>query len=79
MSARREAFQQSSRELGYIEGRSIVIESRYAEAKRDRYPDLAGELVRLKVDIILVEKGGTVRSGLQQIRLDRSFFSLFKS
>jgi putative tryptophan/tyrosine transport system substrate-binding protein len=42
------------RELGYIEGQNIAIEYRYAEGKRDRYPDLAAELVRLKVDIIVV-------------------------
>ena len=51
--ARREAFQQGLRELGYIEGKSIVIEWRYAEGKFDRLPALAAELVRLKVDIII--------------------------
>jgi len=51
--ARREAFQQGLRELGYIEGKSIVIEWRYAEGKFDRLPALAAELVRLKVDIIV--------------------------
>jgi putative ABC transport system substrate-binding protein len=45
------------RELGYIEGQNIAIEYRYAEAKRDRYPELAAELVRLKVDIIVVAGG----------------------
>jgi putative tryptophan/tyrosine transport system substrate-binding protein len=45
------------RELGYIEGQNIAIEYRYAEGKRDRYPDLAAELVRLKVDIIVVSGG----------------------
>jgi ABC-type uncharacterized transport system substrate-binding protein len=43
--------------LGYIEGQNIAIEYRYAEGKRDRYPDLAAELVRLKVDIIVVAGG----------------------
>ncbi len=41
------------RELGYIEGKNIVIESRYAEGKLDRLPALAAELVRLKVEIIV--------------------------
>jgi putative tryptophan/tyrosine transport system substrate-binding protein len=41
------------RDLGYIEGKNIVIEYRYAEGKLDRLPDLAVELVDLKVDIIL--------------------------
>jgi putative ABC transport system substrate-binding protein len=46
------------RELGYIEGQNIVIEYRSAEGKRDRRPELAAELVRLKVDIIVVSGGG---------------------
>jgi len=45
-------------DLGYIEGQNIAIEYRYAEGKEDRFPELAVELVRLKVDIILVA-GGT--------------------
>jgi putative ABC transport system substrate-binding protein len=47
------------RELGYIEGQNIAIEYRYAEGKADRFPELAAELVRLKVDIIVVG-GGTI-------------------
>ncbi|MDZ4341609.1 MAG: ABC transporter substrate-binding protein [Candidatus Binatia bacterium] len=50
------------RELGYIEGQNIASEYRYAEAKRDRYPVLAAELVRLKVDIILVGGAGQIRA-----------------
>ena len=45
--------------LGYIEGQNIVIEYRYAEGKSDRYPELAAELVRIKVDIIVVAGGET--------------------
>ncbi|MGH7797879.1 MAG: ABC transporter substrate-binding protein [Candidatus Binatia bacterium] len=56
-SARAEAIQQALRELGYIEGQNIAIEYRYAEAKRDRQPELAVELARLKVDIIVVSGG----------------------
>ena len=52
-SARVEAFRQRLRELGYVEGKNIVIEYRYAEGKRERLPDLAAELVRLKVDVIV--------------------------
>jgi putative ABC transport system substrate-binding protein len=48
-----EAFQQGLRELGYVEGKNIVIEFRYAEGKLDRLPALVAELVRLKVDIIV--------------------------
>jgi putative ABC transport system substrate-binding protein len=52
-SARIEAFRQGLRELGYVEGKNIVIEYRSAEEKLDRLPALAAELVRLKVDIIV--------------------------
>ena len=51
--ARIKAFRQGLRELGYVEGKNIVIEWRYAEEKLDRLPALAAELVRLKVDIIV--------------------------
>jgi putative ABC transport system substrate-binding protein len=47
-----EAFRQGLRELGYIEGKNIIIEYRYAERKFERFPELAAELVRLKVDVI---------------------------
>jgi putative ABC transport system substrate-binding protein len=52
-SARVEAFRRRLRELGYVEGKNIVIDYRYAEGKRERLPDLAAELVRLKVDVIV--------------------------
>jgi ABC-type uncharacterized transport system substrate-binding protein len=52
-SARNEAFRQGLRELGYIEGKNIVIDWRYAEGRLDRLPDLAAELVGLNVDIII--------------------------
>ena len=47
------AFRQGLRELGYVEGQNLVLEYRYAEGKTERLPDLAAELVRLKVDVIL--------------------------
>src|SRR4029077_8191540 len=49
-----EAIRLALRELGYIEGQNIATEYRYAEGKLDRLPELAAELVRLKVDTILV-------------------------
>ena len=49
----REAFLQGLRELGYVEGKNILIEYRYAEGKSERFPDLAAELVHLKVNIIV--------------------------
>ena len=50
--ARIEAFRQGLRDFGYVEGKNIIIEYRYAERKVDRLPTLAAELVRLKVDFI---------------------------
>jgi len=56
-SARAEGVRLALRERGYIEGQNIAIEYRYAEGKIDRAPELAAELVRLKVDIIVVAAG----------------------
>ena len=49
----RESFRQGLRDLGYVEGQTILIEWRYAEDKSDRFPELAAELVRLKLDVIV--------------------------
>ena len=56
-STRSEAIRLALRELGYLEGQKIAIEYRYTEGKRDRAAELAAELVRLKVDIIVVAGG----------------------
>jgi putative ABC transport system substrate-binding protein len=61
ISARIEAFRQGLRELGHVEGENIVIDGRYAEGKVDRLPELAAELVRLKVDIIVTGGAGATR------------------
>ena len=73
-STRSEAIRLALRERGYIEGQNIAIEYRYAEGKRDRLPELAAELVRLKVDIIVVA-GGTRGSRRPRMR-PRRFPSL---
>jgi putative tryptophan/tyrosine transport system substrate-binding protein len=56
-STRIEAIRQALRERGYIEGQNIAMEYRYADGKPNRAPELAAELVRLKVDIILTTGG----------------------
>ena len=52
-----DAFRQRLREIGWVEGQNIVIDYRYAEGQVDRLPDLAAELVRLKVDLIVASAG----------------------
>jgi len=59
---RHEAFRQGLRELGYVEGKNIVIEYRYAEGKLDRLRGLAAELARLNVDIIVSAGPGPTRA-----------------
>ena len=49
-----EAFKQGLRERGYVEGKNIALEYRYAEGREDRLPELAAELVQVKVDVIVV-------------------------
>jgi putative tryptophan/tyrosine transport system substrate-binding protein len=59
---REEALRQGLREIGYVEGKNIVIEYRYAEGKSERWPDLAAELVRLKPDLIVAGGNGVTRA-----------------
>jgi putative ABC transport system substrate-binding protein len=61
-AARIKAFQQGLHEHGYIEGKNIMLEYRYAEGKVDRFPQLATELVGLKVDVIVTGPEGAVRA-----------------
>jgi putative ABC transport system substrate-binding protein len=68
-SARIEAFRQGLRELGYVEGQNISIEPRYAQGKLDQLPDLAGELVRLKVDVIVVGGSTATRASKNATKL----------
>jgi putative ABC transport system substrate-binding protein len=60
-AARFDAFLRGLRALGYIDGQNMIIESRYAEGKLARLPDLAGELARAKVDVIVA--GGSTAIG----------------
>jgi ABC-type uncharacterized transport system substrate-binding protein len=60
-----ESFRQGLRELGYVEGKNIEIESRYAEGKRELFPDLAAEIVRLKPDVIVASGTGIIRNAMQ--------------
>lgn len=53
-----EAFREGLRELGYVEGKNVVIEYRYTEGKSERYSEFLTELVRLKVDVIIADGSG---------------------
>ncbi len=57
-----EALQQGLHELGYVEGKNVIMEYRYAEGKIDLFPELAAELVRIKVDIIVAASDPAVRA-----------------
>jgi putative ABC transport system substrate-binding protein len=63
-----EAFREGLRELGYVEGQSIAIESRWAEDTHDRVPALAADLVRSKVDIIVTTSGAATQAVQQASR-----------
>jgi putative ABC transport system substrate-binding protein len=65
---RLEAFRQELRELGYVEGQNIAIESRWAEDKYERYPALAADLVRLKMDVIVAVTGLATQAAQQATR-----------
>ena len=70
-SVRSEPLRLALRELGYIDGQNLSTEYRYSEGKNDRLPELAAELVRLKVDII-VTGGGPPDPGGQECNQDDS-------
>ncbi len=63
-----EAFQQGLRALGYVEGQNMTIEYRYAEGKAERLPDLAAELVRLPVDVIVTAGTNAARAAQHATR-----------
>jgi len=61
----RDAFRQGLHELGYVEGANIIIEYRHADGRSERFPELAAELVRLKVDVIVTGAVGTTKAAQQ--------------
>ena len=60
-----EAFRQGLRDLGYIEGKNILVEYRYREGKADRGPSLVAELVQLKVDVLVLPPSPSIRAAKQ--------------
>ena len=64
----REPFRERLRELGYMEGENIVVEYRWAEERTDRAAELAAELVRLRVDVIVAWVGTAVRAAQKATR-----------
>jgi putative ABC transport system substrate-binding protein len=60
-----EAFRQGLRDLGYVEGKNLLIEYRYAKGKGGRYPELVSDLVRLKVDVIVANGTEPTRAAKQ--------------
>src|SRR5215475_9433333 len=59
------AFRQGLHELGYVEGQTIILEERWAEGKLERLPDLAADLVRLPVDILVAAEALSARAARQ--------------
>jgi len=55
-----DAFRQGVHDLGYVEGKNIIVEYRFAEGKPDRVPNLAADLVRLKVDLIVAQSNPAI-------------------
>lgn len=60
-----DVVRQVLRELGYVEGKNVIFEYRYAEGKLSRLPGLAADLVRLNVDVIVTAGGTTIRAAKQ--------------
>jgi putative tryptophan/tyrosine transport system substrate-binding protein len=63
-----EAFRQGLRELGYVEGQNVVIEDRYTEGSQERLRDLATELTRLPVDVLVAEGAAAIRAAQHATR-----------
>ena len=63
-----EIFRKGLRDLGWVEGQNVAFEYRYADGKAERLPDLAAELVRLKVEIIVTHSGAPIRAAKEATR-----------
>jgi putative ABC transport system substrate-binding protein len=63
-----DAFRQGLRELGHVEGRTVVVEARYGEGKSERLPELARELVRLKADVIVASTDAAISAAKRETR-----------
>src|SRR5690242_13461081 len=68
-SSQSEAFREALRELGYTDGKNVVIEWRYADGRSERLPELAIELVRLKVDVIVTQSAPAIRAVQQATKV----------
>src|SRR5260370_42683239 len=64
----REALLQGLRDLGYVEGQNFVLVDRYADGQQERLPELAAELVRLEVDIIVATTSGSAKAAKDATR-----------
>jgi putative ABC transport system substrate-binding protein len=63
-----EAFKQGMQELGYVEGKTFLLEARYADNKSERLPELARELVERKVDVLVAITGGPIAAAKRETR-----------
>jgi putative ABC transport system substrate-binding protein len=61
-----EAFKHALRELGYLEGQNVIVERRYADGRVERLSDLAAELVRIKVDVIVTATDAGIAAAKQE-------------
>jgi putative tryptophan/tyrosine transport system substrate-binding protein len=68
-----DAFRQGLADLGYVEGRNIAIESRFADGQYDRFPEIFAELIRLKVDVLAVTRAVTARAAKRRSRTFPSY------
>jgi putative ABC transport system substrate-binding protein len=66
---RNEAFRRGLRELGYVEGQNLAVEPRYAEGKLNRLPELAGELTRLNVDVVVAGGSTAIQAAKNSTKL----------